>query len=161
MRTSQSVTDIAGQSMLATEWVVMAGALDSAAGPNRLPTLVAGGGVRGAVDTATLGARFDTSGAKTSGAARGGARLKVDITVVAPAGGVRTARGAVRTTNLATGAAAYLVFGAGSLVAACAARRAGDAERGLVNMAGKCMRRATGAATGGARARAGGADCPV
>lgn len=86
-RAGQAVTHVAGQSMLAAKRVTVAGAKHRTALPNRLAAFVAGCSVRGTMYAATLGARPDTARTEASGAPRGCARLKMDITMIAFARG--------------------------------------------------------------------------
>src|SRR5579859_2616284 len=141
--------------MLAAERMAVTGATDSAARPDCLLAFVAGQGMRWAVGATALRAGLEAGWAKTPGAAWCSAALKVDSAVVAAALRIGAARCAVGTSNLATGAAAYLIFGASGFFAAGAAHHAIDADGGLVNMAGQGMRWATGASTGSAGACAG------
>ncbi len=82
----------------------------------------------------------------------------MNVAVVALAGRVGAARGAGGATDLATGAAEHLIFGAGHFVAARTAHGAVDTKRRLVNMAGERMCGATAAPTGRAGAGAGDTD---
>lgn len=134
--------------MLAAEWVPMTGADGCASVANRLLAFVAGEGMSEAVGSPTLRALFDMGGAETVGAAGRGTALKMNVAVIAAARGVCTARRTGRAADFPAGAAEDLIFGAGHFVAAGAAHRTVDAERCLVDVAGKRMRGTGGASAG-------------
>ena len=157
----QTLADIAGKGMLTAKRMTVTGAGDRATFPNRLLAFMAGQGVCRTMNAATLRASSDAGWAKAPGAAPSSARLKMNSAVVASAMGIGAARGAGGAANLAAGATAHLILCAGNFVAAGAARCAVGAERRLVDMAGECMRWATGAATGGAGTRTGDAERSV
>lgn len=98
--------------------------------------------MRRAVYATTLGTRFDAARAESPDAARGRARLKMDVAMIALARRIGAARGAASTNHFIAGAAAHLIFSAGNLVTAGAMRDAIDTQRCLIDMAGKGMRRA-------------------
>ncbi len=86
--TGKLVADVAGQGVFAAERMAVTGAEGGAASANGLLTLVAGQRVCPAVKTPTLCAGCEAVWTKTTCAARGGAALKMDVAVVALAGGV-------------------------------------------------------------------------
>ena len=103
--------------------------------------------MRRAVYATTLGTRCNATRAESPAAARGRARLKVDIAMVALARRIGAARGAARTNHFIAGEAAHLIFSAGNLMTAGAMRDAIDTQRRLIDMAGKGMSRAARPAT--------------
>ena len=93
--------------------------------------------MRRAVYATTLGTRCNAARAESPAAARGRARLKMDVAMIALARRIGAARGAASTNHFITGAAAHLIFNAGNLVTAGAMRDAIDTQRRLIDMAGK------------------------
>ena len=131
--------DVARQGVFAAERMPMTGADDCTTLPHWLLAFVAGGCVGYAMGPPALGTGFDTSGAKATCAGGSCAGHEVDIAVVAAALRVGAARGTGAATDLAAGAAEYLIFGAGGPVAASTPYCAVGTQRGLVNVAGKGM----------------------